>query len=153
MMRWCTRLAPTVAIVFGLQSIMSCVGGESWEEVQLSASELQAMSASEFLELLKQRPTGTVVVPSQVEGWPSLRDAGFLSSVLDDSTPCQSIRVPISSHLLPGESTVGDEAGLLILAIKVGSYPPDLNSRRFTPGEKSELKAFVAGRYCDRLSE
>ena len=85
---------------------------------------------------------GVFSVAGRHEGWIREEDIPALFALLDSQTPCASVNRSISSYIELG-STVGHEAGVLIMAFREGSYPFFLNSS-LVKVDKEELREWWA---------
>lgn len=100
-------------------------------------------NAISFLNALKQESKGqtSVFVDTPVRGWIKESDIPALIALLDSTESCMSVVQVKSSHL-PGLSTVGDEAALLIDGFRNGFYPSELNSKKYSAAEKERLRSW-----------
>lgn len=108
----------------------------------VTADELREMSVADFFRAL-DNPEGMLVVHGQIEDWPPHQAIPDLVSLLDDPTPCRSVALVQSSHIETEPSTYGHEAAFLLMGIKLGRYPPALNSTRNTPESREEIRAWA----------
>jgi hypothetical protein len=117
----------------------------------LGSFDWQAGSPVEFLEFLVREQEhgvraglsgGVFSVAGRHEGWIREEDIPALFALLDSQTPCASVKRSISSYIELG-STVGHEAGVLIMAFREGNYPFFLNSSHVKV-DKEELREWWA---------
>lgn len=109
----------------------------------------------ELLHYLKtnRNQVNTFVVREPVRDWVIEADIPKLVELLDSNEPCMGVMSGASSYV-PGLSTVGDEAALLITGFQMRYYPPKLNSISFTPQQKQALRqwwrVYQSARNVDR---
>ena len=88
----------------------------------------ESRTALDFLDELRDGAGGTYTVASCHQGWVTRRDVEALVELLDSTEPCANVAASWSSFWSLEPSTVGNEAGFLILGYRSGCFPPDLNS-------------------------
>ena len=105
--------------------------------------ELTLMDPVQFLDWLKSRdsPANFVSVHGPVQGWIRREHIPALLGLLDSRTKCAAI-VEVHSSFLPGGSTIGDEAALMIQSYRDGHYPSRLSAGKISQEEKRDLRVW-----------
>ncbi|MCL4677962.1 MAG: hypothetical protein KJ017_05135 [Alphaproteobacteria bacterium] len=97
----------------------------------LSRKEIKAMSAEEFIGVLKKHTLVWIgkdedikglSVNTEIPGWPSKNDIPYLLSQLDNKERCAKMASPVFSTIPTDFTTVGEQALYLLAAIKQGEY-------------------------------
>ncbi len=104
---------------------------QEWEgrSTRITREKIKLMSSEEFLKFLK---THTVVyvgdstlygVETRIESWPDAKDIPYLLSQIDNIAPCASLDSgTFAIGPAPSYSTVGQQAVILLYAIKQGVF-------------------------------
>jgi len=95
-----------------------------------NAEDLRRLTPLSFLGRLKRSKVSPIVIKGQVENWVEKEHLPQLLRLVDVKTPCASVAMSISSVSPIDPSYIGQEALFMIMAIKRGKYPPDLNSNQ-----------------------
>ena len=105
-------------------------------------------SPLEFLEYLNKNTSiflGDVLVPlfqitdQPPDDWIKPEHIPGLINLMDSKEPCRPVMSIYSSSLPTKLSTTGDEAIFLIQGFRKKRYPPEPNSRTYSPKERKEI--------------
>lgn len=134
------RITSGYAIAFAIVIFIVLLPAKADDRHEFNFLENNAIS---LLNTLRQESKGktSLFIDTPVRGWVKESDIPALIALLDSDEPCMSV-VQARSSYLPGLSTVGDEAALLINGFRNGFYPSELNSRKYSAAEKDILRSW-----------
>jgi len=87
-------------------------------------------SHTSFFQVINQPPDSNWIKPEHIPG---------LINLMDSKEPCRPVLSIYSSTLPTKLSTTGDEAIFLIQGFRKKRYPPEPNSRTYSPKERKEI--------------
>lgn len=105
--------------------------------------ELGRLDPVQFLNLLKSRAgkPGWMVIQQPVYGWVRAEHIPKLIALLNSNEPCRPV-VMANASMLPENSTVGQEAAMMIAGYRDGFYPSVPTSSDQRVGTPAELTAW-----------
>jgi len=87
-------------------------------------------SSTSIFQIINQPPDENWIKPEHIPG---------LIKLMDSKEPCRPVMSIYSSKLPTELSTIGDEAIFLIQGFRKKRYPPEPNSRTYSPKERKEI--------------
>lgn len=105
-----------------------------------NSPQLESMDPLQFLEYLKSLDGEFQIVTiwKPVKGWIKVKHLPALIALLDSTVKCAPV-VDAHSNFLPRFSTIGNEAGLMIISFRGGEYPSELVAPQLDAGKRAEL--------------